>query len=100
QVRVRGRGTGQQPSGSVPGDPPGAEPTMAEQLGAVGRPGGDAGPDWSQTARSASAPAWATSEDPPGEGSPSSDAAPSSPAAASADPASADPAVPGSTPAA
>src|SRR5699024_10785481 len=46
QVRVRGRGSAvQQQTGSVPSDPQGAEPSMAEQLGADGRPGGDAGPD-------------------------------------------------------
>lgn len=36
---------------------------MAEQLGAAGgRPAGDVGPDWSQTAKTSSAPAWATSD--------------------------------------
>ena len=61
QVRVRGRGLS---GDGQTGGPPGGEPSMAEQLGAVGRTGGDAGPDWSQTARSSSAPDWATSEGP------------------------------------
>ena len=42
---------------------------MAEQLGAGGRPSDEAGPDWSQTARSSSAPDWATAT-PAGESSP------------------------------
>lgn len=57
-VRVRGRGA--PPAEAQAGA---TEPTMAEQLGAVGgRPSGDAGPDWAQTARSTSAPQWATEE--------------------------------------
>lgn len=38
---------------------------MADQLGATRRTPEAAGPDWSQQARSSSAPAWATQEDPP-----------------------------------
>ncbi|QFG67568.1 DNA polymerase III subunit gamma and tau [Ornithinimicrobium pratense] len=62
-VRVRGRGGGGA-GGETPSGP--AEPSMAEQLGAVGaRPPAEVGPDWAQSARSTAAPAWAT------EGSPS-----------------------------
>jgi DNA polymerase-3 subunit gamma/tau len=46
---------------------------MAEQLGAGGRPSGDAGPDWAQTARSTSAPDWATQDAGP-QAEPSGDA--------------------------
>ncbi|WP_134772273.1 DNA polymerase III subunit gamma and tau [Ornithinimicrobium flavum] len=74
QVRVRGRGTAGQPQGGPTGDPQRTAPSMAEQLGAVGRTGADSGPDWAQTARSAAAPAWATSEGAPEGGS--SDGAP------------------------
>ena len=56
-VRVRGRGA------PASAETEAAGPTMAEQLGAVGgRPSADAGPDWAQTARSTSAPQWATEE--------------------------------------
>ena len=68
QVRVRGRsgpstegGPGARTSGSSMSESSTAEPSMAEQLGAGGgRSSAPAGPDWSQTARSTSAPAWAT----------------------------------------
>lgn len=68
QVRVRGRsgpstegGPDARASGSSTSESSTAEPSMAEQLGAGGgRSSAPAGPDWSQTARSTSAPAWAT----------------------------------------
>lgn len=64
-VRVRGRGG----AATTLERGEGAGPTMAEQLGAAGgRPSADAGPDWTQTARSTSAPQWATggTDDEPG----------------------------------
>ncbi|WP_131103389.1 DNA polymerase III subunit gamma and tau [Ornithinimicrobium sufpigmenti] len=60
-VRVRGRGGAA--SEAQGGSGRAGEPTMAEQLGATGsRAPADAGPDWAQTARSSSAPAWATQD--------------------------------------